>query len=79
MLGIACKPATPGQRLTIGIARYHWLSNPSFVKWFARDRAARPLLSAHAIEGVAIPSRPAKLMRRSERISEAAAYAHLFD
>jgi hypothetical protein len=38
MLGIACKPATPGQRLTIGIARYHWLS---FVKWFARDRAAR--------------------------------------
>jgi hypothetical protein len=41
MLGIACKPATPGQRLTIGIARYHWLSNPSFVKWFARDRAAR--------------------------------------
>jgi hypothetical protein len=32
MLGIAYKPATPGPHLTIGIARYHWLPDPSFVK-----------------------------------------------
>jgi hypothetical protein len=32
MLGIAYKPATPGPHLTIGIACYHWLPNPSFVK-----------------------------------------------
>ena len=41
--------------------------------------AGSALLSAHAIEGVAIPSRPTKLMRRPEGISEAAAYANLFD
>ena len=38
-----------------------------------------PLLSAHAIKGVAIPSGPTKLMRGSERICYAAAYAYLFD
>jgi hypothetical protein len=32
MLGIAYKPATPEPHLTIGIACYHWLPNPSFVK-----------------------------------------------
>jgi hypothetical protein len=37
------------------------------------------LLSARAIEGVAIPSGPTKLMRGSERICHAAAYAHFFD
>jgi hypothetical protein len=31
-LGIADKPATRAPHLTIGIARYHWLPYPSFVK-----------------------------------------------
>jgi hypothetical protein len=48
----------------------------SFVSSLTADRF---LLSARAVEGVAIPSRPTKLMRRSEGICLAAAYADFFD
>jgi hypothetical protein len=37
------------------------------------------LLSARAVEGMAIPSRSTKLMRGSQGIYHAAAYADLFD
>jgi len=48
----------------------------SFVSSLTADRF---LLSARAVEGVAIPSRPTKLMRRSEGTCLAAAYADFFD
>jgi hypothetical protein len=38
--GILCTPAIPAQRLTIGIERYRWLPNPSFVKSDSRDHVA---------------------------------------